>query len=82
MHLARTWPRLGSCSTPPPISLKSIAAARLSANTAAGIVVVFVPFKDGRPDDMAQDVVTGFLNDDNQAHGRPAVLRSTSQARC
>src|SRR3979411_1203011 len=39
-----------------------------------GYKVVFVPFKDGRPDGMAQDVVTGFLNSDNQARGRPGGL--------
>jgi glucose/arabinose dehydrogenase len=39
-----------------------------------GYKVVFVPFKDGRPDGMAQDVVTGFLNSDNQARGRPVGL--------
>ena len=39
-----------------------------------GYKVVFVPFKAGRPDGMAQDVVTGFLNSDNQAHGRPVGL--------
>jgi len=36
-----------------------------------GYKVVFVPFKDGRPDGKAQDVVTGFLNDREEAHGRP-----------
>jgi glucose/arabinose dehydrogenase len=36
-----------------------------------GYKVAFVPFKDGKPDGMAQDVVTGFLNSDNQARGRP-----------
>ena len=30
-----------------------------------------MPFKDGKPDGVAQDVVTGFLNGDNQARGRP-----------
>jgi glucose/arabinose dehydrogenase len=39
-----------------------------------GYKVVFVPFKDGKPDGMAQDVVTGFLNGDNQARGRPVGL--------
>jgi glucose/arabinose dehydrogenase len=29
---------------------------------------------EGRPSGMAQDVVTGFLNSDNQAHGRPVGL--------
>ncbi len=36
-----------------------------------GYKVVFVPFKNGKPDGMAQDVVTGFLNSDDQARGRP-----------
>ena len=36
-----------------------------------GYKVVFVPFKNGKPDGMAQDVVTGFLNSDGQARGRP-----------
>ena len=36
-----------------------------------GYKVVFVPFKNGKPDGIAQDVVTGFLNNDNQARGRP-----------
>jgi glucose/arabinose dehydrogenase len=36
-----------------------------------GYKVVFVPFKDGRPNGMAQDVVTGFLSPDNKARGRP-----------
>jgi glucose/arabinose dehydrogenase len=36
-----------------------------------GYKVVFVPFNDGKPSGAAQDVVTGFLNSDNQARGRP-----------
>lgn len=36
-----------------------------------GYKVVFVPFKDGRPDGAAQDVVTGFLDDGGHARGRP-----------
>ena len=36
-----------------------------------GYKVTFVPFSDGKPNGMAQDVVTGFLNSDNQARGRP-----------
>jgi glucose/arabinose dehydrogenase len=39
-----------------------------------GYKVVYIPFKNGRPDGMAQDVVTGFLNSDNQARGRPVGL--------
>jgi glucose/arabinose dehydrogenase len=36
-----------------------------------GYKVVFVPFNDGKPSGMAQDVVSGFLNDQGQARGRP-----------
>jgi glucose/arabinose dehydrogenase len=39
-----------------------------------GYKVVFVPFSNGQPNGMAQDVVTGFLNGDNQARGRPVGL--------
>ncbi|MEF2554550.1 PQQ-dependent sugar dehydrogenase [Aurantimonas sp. A2-1-M11] len=35
-----------------------------------GYKVVYVPFTDGKPDGMAQDVVTGFLDGD-EARGRP-----------
>jgi glucose/arabinose dehydrogenase len=36
-----------------------------------GYKVVFVPFSNGKPNGKAQDVVTGFLNSDGEAHGRP-----------
>lgn len=36
-----------------------------------GYKVVFVPFTDGKPSGPTQDVVTGFLNSDNKARGRP-----------
>jgi glucose/arabinose dehydrogenase len=39
-----------------------------------GYKVVFVPFSDGHPNGMARDVVTGFLNSDSQARGRPVGL--------
>jgi glucose/arabinose dehydrogenase len=39
-----------------------------------GYKVVFVPFTNGRPNGKAQDVVTGFLNADNEARGRPVGL--------
>ena len=39
-----------------------------------GYKVVFIPFKDGKPNGKAQDVVTGFLNDDDQSRGRPVGL--------
>jgi glucose/arabinose dehydrogenase len=39
-----------------------------------GYKVVFVPFSDGKPNGVPQDVVTGLLNSDNQARGRPVGL--------
>lgn len=36
-----------------------------------GYKVVFVAFKDGHPEGKPQDVVTGFVENDNKAHGRP-----------
>jgi glucose/arabinose dehydrogenase len=36
-----------------------------------GYKVVFVPFSDGRPNGKAEDVVTGFLNANGEARGRP-----------
>ncbi len=39
-----------------------------------GYKVVYVPFANGRPSGMAQDVVTGFLTPDDKARGRPVGL--------
>ncbi len=39
-------------------------------NAFNGYRVVYVPFQNGVPSGMAQDVVTGFIEDD-KAHGRP-----------
>lgn len=39
-----------------------------------GYKVVFVPFRDGRPDGAPQDVVTGFLDARGRARGRPVGL--------
>jgi glucose/arabinose dehydrogenase len=39
-----------------------------------GYRVVFVPFKDGKPSGPTQDVVTGFLNANEEARGRPVGL--------
>jgi glucose/arabinose dehydrogenase len=41
---------------------------------ASGYRVIFVPFSAGRPDGMARDVLTGFLNEDGEAQGRPVGL--------
>jgi glucose/arabinose dehydrogenase len=37
----------------------------------AGYKVVFVPFKEGKPDGYPRDVLTGFVNDKDEAQGRP-----------
>ena len=37
----------------------------------SGYKVVFVPFDDGMPANQPIDVLTGFLNEDGQARGRP-----------
>jgi len=39
-----------------------------------GYKVVFVPFANGKPNGMAEDVVTGFLNGEGQARGRPVAV--------
>ncbi|TCB69513.1 sorbosone dehydrogenase family protein [Acinetobacter sp. ANC 4216] len=45
----------------------------------SGYKVIFVPFQNGQPSGQPQDVLTGFLNDQGEAQGRPvgvAVDRS------
>ena len=37
----------------------------------SGYKIIFVPFSDGSPAGKPIDVLTGFLNDDGQARGRP-----------
>ncbi len=39
-----------------------------------GYRVVFVPFAGGKPSGMAEDVVTGFVDGNDDAHGRPVAL--------
>lgn len=36
-----------------------------------GYKVIFVPFADGRPAGLPQDVLTGFINEKGEARGRP-----------
>jgi glucose/arabinose dehydrogenase len=50
-------------------------------NPLNGYKVVFVPFKEGKPSGMAEDVVTGFLNADNEARGRPVGLAVDREGR-
>jgi glucose/arabinose dehydrogenase len=40
----------------------------------SGYKVVFVPFKEGKPAGPPQDVVTGFVRDNDRANGRPVGL--------
>jgi glucose/arabinose dehydrogenase len=40
-------------------------------NPPSGYKVIFVPFKDGKPNGMPVDVLTGFLRADGKAQGRP-----------
>lgn len=40
-------------------------------NPRSGYKVVFVPFENGRPAGNMVDVLTGFLNEDGEARGRP-----------
>lgn len=40
-------------------------------NPLSGYKVIFVPFSDGMPDGPAQDVLTGFVDADGDAQGRP-----------
>jgi glucose/arabinose dehydrogenase len=37
----------------------------------SGYKVIFVPFSNGRPSGNAVDVLTGFVNEDGRAYGRP-----------
>jgi len=37
----------------------------------SGYKVIFVPFSGGKPSGAAEDVLTGFVNEDEQAMGRP-----------
>jgi glucose/arabinose dehydrogenase len=44
-----------------------------------GYKVIYVPFENGRPAGKAEDVVTGFLVDDDKARGRPVGLAMDSR---
>ncbi len=43
-------------------------------NPRSGYKVVYVPFTDGKPSGVLEDVVTGFVNSDGEALGRPVGL--------
>ncbi len=48
----------------------------------SGYKVVFVPFEDGEPSGPAEDVLTGFINENDEAMGRPVGVAWTAPARC
>ena len=41
----------------------------------SGYKVIFVPFADGKPSGQPIDVLTGFVNDNDEAQGRPVGVR-------
>jgi glucose/arabinose dehydrogenase len=45
----------------------------------SGYKVIFVPFENGKPSGPPQDILTGFLNDKNEAQGRPVGVRLDNQ---
>jgi glucose/arabinose dehydrogenase len=45
----------------------------------SGYKVIFVPFADGMPAGKPRDVLTGFLNDDGEAQGRPVGVAIDKQ---
>ena len=47
----------------------------------AGYKVIFVPFADGKPSGPPQDVLTGFLNADGEAQGRPVGVADRQAGR-
>jgi hypothetical protein len=45
----------------------------------SGYKVIFVPFADGRPAGAPVDVLSGFVNDDGEALGRPVGVAIDAQ---
>ncbi|HBL66592.1 MAG TPA: sorbosone dehydrogenase, partial [Achromobacter sp.] len=45
----------------------------------SGYKVIFVPFENNAPNGPARDVLTGFLNKDGQAQGRPVGVAIDGQ---
>jgi glucose/arabinose dehydrogenase len=45
----------------------------------AGYKVIFVPFADGKPTGPPRDILTGFLNADGEAQGRPVGVKIDKQ---
>ena len=40
-------------------------------NPPSGYKVIFIPFRNGKPDGKPDDILTGFLNEEGEAMGRP-----------
>jgi glucose/arabinose dehydrogenase len=61
---------------PPPFTAGAFVGQHGSWNRRppSGYRVIFVPFTDGKPDGEPVDVLTGFLNADGQARGRPVGI--------
>ena len=47
----------------------------------AGYKVIFVPFANGKPSGKPQDILTGFLNDNGEAQGRPVGVKHRQAGR-
>jgi glucose/arabinose dehydrogenase len=45
----------------------------------SGYKVIFVPFANGKPSGKPQDVLTGFVNDNGEAQGRPVGVKLDKQ---
>lgn len=41
--------------------------------------MIFVPFTDGKPSGKPQDILTGFLDNDGNARGRPVGVKIDKQ---
>ena len=54
-----------------PAECSSASTAHGTAEPRSGYNVVFVPFAAGRPSGAPVDVLTGFVNADGKAYGRP-----------
>jgi glucose/arabinose dehydrogenase len=45
----------------------------------SGYKVIFVPFADGKPSGQPEDILTGFINDKGEAHGRPVGVTADAK---
>ena len=54
----------------------------MEPQAASGYKVVFVPFAGGKPSGKPIDVLTGFVNENGEAYGRPVGVAIDKTARC